>query len=349
MIESVRLRNFQKHQNLIVEFSKHVTSIIGDTDAGKSSILRAIRWVATDRPPRGTYLCFDAGPEGCVRVHVVADGSSIVRIRGPKRNLFKFDGKPYLVAKRDGYPEDISRVLNLSEDNFAMQLDGPLWFVLSAPQVSRELNAIVNLSQIDKILSLASAQVRDAKTEVRISRDRLKTAKEEVASLAWIKEAQKEYAGIDKKASFLSNLSEKHSVLSEICVRGSKLVKTVQRALDAHSSLTKALSLARKGMELEQKFSSLLILRNRLVQTRIAIDYAIPASIVNSITSIANRYRTISNKLSSLQNILSQIQTCQEKSQKSNQLKLDAQKKLDAILTTQCPMCGKTTKTTSKS
>ncbi len=42
---SLQLVNFQVHTGLIIDFSPGITTIVGPTDHGKSSILRALRWV----------------------------------------------------------------------------------------------------------------------------------------------------------------------------------------------------------------------------------------------------------------------------------------------------------------
>ncbi|WP_035425703.1 AAA family ATPase, partial [Halalkalibacterium ligniniphilum] len=52
-INTVRLENFQSHLDTSIDFSTGLNVIVGQSDSGKTSILRAIRWVLYNQP-RGT-------------------------------------------------------------------------------------------------------------------------------------------------------------------------------------------------------------------------------------------------------------------------------------------------------
>ena len=44
MIKSVEFQNFQSHKKTILEFVPGVNIIVGLSDAGKSAVMRAIKW-----------------------------------------------------------------------------------------------------------------------------------------------------------------------------------------------------------------------------------------------------------------------------------------------------------------
>ena len=48
MLKRLRIKNFQKHGKVDISFDPHVTCIVGDSDAGKSSLLRALHWFLTN-------------------------------------------------------------------------------------------------------------------------------------------------------------------------------------------------------------------------------------------------------------------------------------------------------------
>ncbi len=50
MINSLSLKNFKSWKDTLLEFHKGVNAIVGTTDAGKSNVIRAIRWVVFNRP-----------------------------------------------------------------------------------------------------------------------------------------------------------------------------------------------------------------------------------------------------------------------------------------------------------
>ena len=47
MIERLELIDFESHKNTVVDFSQGLNIITGNSDAGKSSLLRALRLVLT--------------------------------------------------------------------------------------------------------------------------------------------------------------------------------------------------------------------------------------------------------------------------------------------------------------
>ena len=51
-----RLRNFQPHREATFRFGPGLNAVLGPTDSGKSSLVRAIRWVVTGEPPGLDYL-----------------------------------------------------------------------------------------------------------------------------------------------------------------------------------------------------------------------------------------------------------------------------------------------------
>ena len=64
VISSLTLENFQSHKESKIVFDKGLTVIIGQTDQGKSAIIRALKWVLYNEP-RGTDF-ITAGTEHAV-------------------------------------------------------------------------------------------------------------------------------------------------------------------------------------------------------------------------------------------------------------------------------------------
>ena len=182
MIKSLVLKNFQKHKVLKIRFAPGITSIIGRTDAGKSSIIRSLRWVCRNVSPRDFIR---KGAKEAVVVLKVLNGSgtptSIVRRKG-RSNVYKLDGKVFR-SFGSKPPDRIVEVLSLSDINFQKQHDQSFWLSESAPEVSRQLNRVIDLSVIDSSLSKSSALVRQARERVKVSVDRLQNRRVELREL----------------------------------------------------------------------------------------------------------------------------------------------------------------------
>jgi exonuclease SbcC len=50
MIDSLSIQNFQSHEKTELEFDEGINIIIGQSDSGKSAILRALNWVVNNKP-----------------------------------------------------------------------------------------------------------------------------------------------------------------------------------------------------------------------------------------------------------------------------------------------------------
>ncbi|WP_197284423.1 AAA family ATPase [Bacillus sp. JCM 19041] len=134
---SVRLENFQSHLDTAVNFDSGLNVIVGQSDSGKTAVLRGIRWALFNQPRGTDFLRVGAD---FVRVTVVLDtGVTIVRERTSSKNR-------YIIKKQDGddlvlegfgsqVPEEVTqahqmRAFRIDSDHewqlqIAQQLDGP--------------------------------------------------------------------------------------------------------------------------------------------------------------------------------------------------------------------------------
>ncbi len=169
MFKSLKLWNFQAHRQLEIEFAPGITTIKGPTDVGKSAILRAVRWVCLN----------DLGGEDFItwgRKEVVADlvlDSGRVSRRKGKENVYKLNGQIFRAIAAGKVPDTISVVLGVNEINFQRQLDAHFWLAESAPEVSRQLNRVIDLAVIDESLGKMAAFVRTARERVSLTEERL--------------------------------------------------------------------------------------------------------------------------------------------------------------------------------
>ncbi len=259
-IERIEIRNFQKHKRLVIDLDPFVTVICGESDAGKSSILRALRWVCLNRPTGESFVRFEAvgRKQKACSVLVRADGGQSVKRLKQAKPLAKSSyhlGDEVFTAFGASVPDSIGNFLNISDLNFARQHDPPFWFGLSAGEVSRELNQIVNLSLIDSTLATAASEIRQAKTTVEVSEDRLKAAQQELEESAFAKEMDADLREIealqeqiDDKASriaqderFLKQWTEaleRKKIVSERCFdasEGMAEIEAIREKLEAVS------------------------------------------------------------------------------------------------------------------
>lgn len=235
MLEKVIIKGFQKWRSLILDLSDPITILWGATDKGKSAILRALRWVCLNQRPK-KYLNWKSARAS---VTIFIHGHKIKRTQGLKKNTYSLDGK-VLKSFNKGVPDEISKILKLSDINFQRQHEAHFWISLPPIQVSKELNQIVDLSIIDRSLSKVGGMIREKQSAIRISKERLQEARAVRKELRWVVDAADDLQEIQI-------LSDKFTGQQKELVRIEDLLTNVQNAQDEKDKLDVAVT---KGVKL---------------------------------------------------------------------------------------------------
>lgn len=197
----LRLKNFQAHADITIDFDPGVNVIVAPNDTGKSALFRAVRWVAFNRPLGDSVVRH--GEKDC-RAEVTTDSHRVTRQRG-EANVYKVDGKTYKAFGQD-VPQPVSDALRLDAINFQRQIDPPFWLSLPPPDVARELNRVVDLSVIDRSLANAAGSIRDAQADVKSLTGMLEQAEVRAGRCRWVPEAERlleEASNLDSEVKIL--------------------------------------------------------------------------------------------------------------------------------------------------
>ncbi len=253
MIESIRIKNFRIHDKKVVEFDPLITTLVGKTDSGKSAALSAVRFACLNKPSGDAFIRHG---QSDTTVTIRVDGHVVKRSRGGRGNLFELDGRTFNAFGSD-VPDEIAAVLNMDEENFQRQIEGPFWFTLTPGEVSKRLNRIVNLELIDRVLTNASAEVRKAKAARDAAAERLETATERQKELAWAEAAKRDLDCIRELYTRSEEMAEKRRVLAQAVESLTNAVQRGRNAADAENTGVLALSLAERAKEIGERAASL--------------------------------------------------------------------------------------------
>jgi energy-coupling factor transporter ATP-binding protein EcfA2 len=138
----LRVNNFQSHSDSELEFAEgKVNAIVGPSNAGKSSVIRALELVALNRPDGMTYR-----KHGTKETRVTLDG--VTRVRGNTANQYEADGEVYK-ALRSAVPRQVTDALRLTDINFRKQHEPYFMLGESPGAVARAMNELADLGLID--------------------------------------------------------------------------------------------------------------------------------------------------------------------------------------------------------
>lgn len=179
MLERLEIINFQNHTRTRIRFDPKITTIVGPNDAGKSATLRAIRWLALNKPNGTDFIRHDT--DDC-SVRLWLDSYIVQRYRSKASNHYMVGAAVYKAMGAGVVPDPVAKILNLGEVNFQGQLEPPFWFTESGPQISRNLNAIIDLGVIDDAMSYCANLQRRAALAHEVAADRLAKAEAALAA-----------------------------------------------------------------------------------------------------------------------------------------------------------------------
>lgn len=151
MIQLIKLVNYQGHAESDLELSEGLNVIVGDTDSGKSSLIRAVEWVRTNRPVGTGYMRRGGEQKTGVALRFKG-GDRVARARSVTTNKYRVNGVD-LEAVGTGVPTQVTDVLQMTELNVQAQRE--IDFLLGRPpgEVAQRLNDAVDLGLIDSSAS----------------------------------------------------------------------------------------------------------------------------------------------------------------------------------------------------
>ena len=332
---SLKLENFQAHENLELKFSSSITTLVGPTDAGKSAVLRALRWTCLNDFAGDDFIHWDA-KEANVTLLVDCEDETrtIVRHKG-RHNIYTLDKEEYK-AFGVSVPPDIAQVLNLSPINFQSQHDSPFWFNESAPEVSRRLNAVVDLSVIDTALSNAAGYVRDAQETNRVCEERVKEAQDELAALEPMRARIEEFKAItslhDKAQESEEGASNLRNAIERLRERRDKAKQLAAQADDVAAAVTFGMA-ARRAVADAAALRTLIAEVERLRAVKLPPSFSEVERLYTEQKDALQKVERLSNLL---QDIKTQYVTVSTRSARATELEKDFHTQIKGK---ECPLC----------
>lgn len=333
MLERIILRNFQKHARLDMELSPGINVIVGESDAGKSSVVRALRWLFFGGSTPG--LCRHGTDR--TSVGAVIDGAMFTRRRRDGRTTCKLAGKEYAAIGR-GTPDEVAEFLRVGDLNFQGQMDGPFLLGASPYEAAKLLNRVVSLDLIDTTLDRLDAGVRGARDERKRALQEEKRLQGEVESFGWLDGAQVALEAAESARLECTRLEGEVDDLT-----GS--LRALKTAWESAQSARITAHLGMAVAELSGGCASLLEECHELETTIDALGdrpHVVPGPVVATVRMYANAVRELEAEEEGLTCAIHGL----EKARRGRQAATDAERLAVAaqreIRRKGCPLCGAT-------
>lgn len=264
MINSLSIQNFQSHKDSTLNFHPGMNVIIGKTDSGKTSIIRALRKLIQNKPS-GEAFRSDWGGDTEITINL-SSGETISRIIKNSKNLYILNNNEFTAFGQD-IPEEIVKALNLSEINLQQQFD-KFFLIQNTPgEVAKHFNKIAHLDVIDKSIAFLNKETNQLTSSLKHDKKRIEELKEELKKFDSLDEFEKELNKLDEdedKRNEKENKLEKLKKTLAIYKANEKKIRIKQDRLKMEGDLFYILDLIEEKFRKQSNYEHLKKLTSRI-------------------------------------------------------------------------------------
>lgn len=338
-IEKIIVENFQKHENLELDLGQ-ITCIVGETDCGKSSIIRALSFVINNEPPKGEFITF--GKQTCTVQLNFEDGTKLVRKKNKTENSYFLDDQEFK-ALRGAVPEEISKTVRIHRDSIQMQHDPLFWLSESPAEVSRRLNAISDLQIMDFSLSEINAKIKQEKSRCEYLQgdlNKLEDKRKRTQKKALLRGSVQEILDLEER---IKKKQEKSKEIDNLLTSFFETSKTIRKQNEYLCSLLEMKECLSRLKKQEENRSEL----NRIIQELDKISQILkkPLSISEDLLKTTDEkirvFRDKHTRKKNLNSLFSAYRAIQEEIAEDEKRLMEEKKHLERFMKGRCPLCGR--------
>jgi len=336
MITDIEISNFQGYKDASFSLSSGLNVITGESDTGKSSIIRLLTWIFKNRPKGDSFRNNSMKKKDSVLGSVAFDdGSWVTREKGKNINSYLLPSSDTpLKALRTDVPTEVSDITKIADVNLQSQHPNEQYFMLtdSPGQVAKHFNKVAGLTIMDDALSKINSSVRKNKQEADFLTTLINDKKEKVKSLSWVNKAVIDIDAILSLEKTINELDNKADELDDILCSYNETMDVIKKYKNIDSALKKISSLEKtydehqhqrtshkKIMEyvndvykLDKELESTLLLKTA------AIEFYALKNVINAVkkakgklVDLTNIFNSVDDVMFDLGSIEKEINTCE--------------------------------------
>lgn len=355
MIKSFSIKNFQSHKNTKLEFHTGVNAIVGNSDVGKTAILRAMNWVINNKPGGDS---FRSNWGGDTIVELCIDKFKIIREKskqdGNCYHLETYLEKKYgngdslhsFKAFKHDIPEEIKQTINFSPLNIQSQMDSSFLLSNSPGEVAKYLNQVVNLDKIDTALKNITRKVKEENHKLEDKKEQLADLNNELEQYNWIIPAEKKLEKIEQLDIGIENTKLCKSTLISI---GNEII-SIKEKIDKINSILVIEKTVNHLISISENISGLKN-KSRMLGKLLENIYQIIARIlgcnemiklekrVNTLIKLIDNTKQLKKKFASLKTDLNEIKSVNKNYNISIKQINILEKQFKELMPNICPLC----------
>lgn len=213
MLEKLLIENCQCWRKLELTFDPNITTIVGPSNRGKSTIIRALKAVLLNDVK---WKHFKSYGESTAKITVDIDGSTITRVKSATENEFilQMPGQP--PEKTNDSSERLQTIINMGDVNLQNQSEQYFLVNQSPGQVAKSLNNVAGLGDIDVIMKNANSAINNTGKEFNKLDAEVDALQKQYDSLLWVPDALAEIDVFITEQNILHELSEECEIIESL-------------------------------------------------------------------------------------------------------------------------------------
>lgn len=361
MINSIKTQYFETHIDTEIELHPGVNTFVGESDEGKSGIVRQIKWNSRNRPNGDGYRNDQLDPKkkaDKLKATVVGidykDSAFVVRARDGFSggvNNYQIDDTEPLRALRMDVPDEVQEITRMKDVNIQGQHPTEQYFLLAdnPGQVAKKFNKVAGLTVMDSAIKSINSKVRTCNTEIGISKTEIENKEKELKDTEWILKAEK-FA--KKLSSYEKKMTQKRIQLNELSntiLRIENISTNLQEYDGLESAKTALGILSEQRQAISKKQSDLNTVSCLIIDIK-KVDLALQStehtekalSALKELKTLRDNINKNDYKIKEISVLIHKLELNQKESTKADIELIDSQAECMKIKREkECPTCGR--------
>lgn len=344
MLTRIRIVNIQKHKDLDLALDK-INVIVGATDSGKTSVLRALTWALTNDESGENLINNDGAKECCVEVDT--EVGTIKRAWSKSKNTYKLNDKEFTTF-RTGVPDPIRAVVHIDDINIQRRRDMPYMVYATASDCANQFSDMMDLSEIDSVIANSNKSVKYHAEKLNAVRQAKDKITEELSALQQLDSAYAAYTALSELENKVKDCESQLNTLKNLQKRRSDAGCAFTSTIDP-SEADMALQLITAQSEGWAKTYTQRATLTTLYDNYISEGAGVQlysraedaAKEVERLETLAQTVRNIEMNLAHYRHIDDKRMKAEEEAISSSHALYQAESMFKAEFPDVCPLCGK--------
>lgn len=270
-ITSIELVNIQKHKHITLSLSG-INVLVGETESGKTSILRGILWNILNNTS-GEKLLNNDGAKAC-SVTITCGDDVVSRNWSKAENTYTLNGKKFS-AIRTSVPDEVSKLYAVDSVNIQRRRDVPFMVYYKDTECAKQFGDMLDVSEIDRTIGASNAHVRELKTECDALSAAVSSGEKELEEISFIDEAAESFSVIKELVIDIDSSKQKQKRLGDLFEKLTQVDECTNKYVGLESALKQLTSIAKLEEDItciQEQLETYITLHTSLMSTEKLFD-----------------------------------------------------------------------------